>query len=295
MVSFVRPHHPFDPPARWLDLYRDPDALALPPGWTDAPPPRDLARHGGYFPHERLTPAALRRVLAHYYACVSQIDFQVGRLLGLLGDRGLLDDTLVVFTSDHGDYLGHHHLLLKQGLPYDPLVRVPMIVRWPGGRRAGAVRAGLTSHVDLAPTLLRAAGIEPPAAMRGLDLADPDATDPLVFAEGGGPQAMVRSATEKLVLTRPGQPDLYFDLAADPRELRPREVDGTNDGGPVAERVAALRAAALGWRLFDAPPPAHLDESAATVGCDLPRRRCETAAETAAYFDRAVQPHLAPG
>jgi arylsulfatase A-like enzyme len=63
MAGFIKPHHPFDPPRPWADQY-DPQALTLPPGWLDAPLPRDLARNKGYFPNETLTEAALRRVLA---------------------------------------------------------------------------------------------------------------------------------------------------------------------------------------------------------------------------------------
>ncbi len=108
--------------------------------------------------------------MAYYYATISQIDHHVGRLIALLKEKRLYDNTLIVFTADHGEYLGYHHLLLKGNHMYDPLVKVPLVIKWPDGRRAGSVSQRLVSNVDLAPTLCRAAGLQPAAEMRGEDL-----------------------------------------------------------------------------------------------------------------------------
>src|SRR5581483_6068793 len=77
LASFIKPHHPFDPPAPWDALY-SPDALELLPGWMEAVPEHDRAYAPGYFDNTKLTPAALRRVMAYYYATISQIDHHVG-------------------------------------------------------------------------------------------------------------------------------------------------------------------------------------------------------------------------
>ena len=108
MVGFIKPHHPMDPPAPWSRMY-DPKALSLLDGWTESPLPGDLAFQKGYFDYTQLTQERLSRAMAMYYATVSQIDHHVGRMIDLLKQRRLYDDTLIVFTSDHGDYLGFHH------------------------------------------------------------------------------------------------------------------------------------------------------------------------------------------
>ena len=255
MASFVKPHHPFDPPAPWDRMY-DPDSLSLLPGWVDEQPERDRAYAPGYFRNDDLTAPALRRVMASYYATISQIDHHVGRMLDLLQQRGLYDRTLVVFTADHGEYLGFHHLLLKSGQMYDPLSRVPLIVKFPVQASAppGTTRHLLASNVDMAPTILRQCGIDPPAIMSGLDLADPGAGRPIVFAENRrGGSYMARSPHHKLLLSRDSRQSLFFDLTADPFELRNRL-----DDPEYQPLVDELREALVRWMLFETPTPSYL-------------------------------------
>ena len=89
MASFIKPHHPFDPPASWADRY-DPAALALLPGYTPQPQRQDLAFSKGYFPSDEMTEAKIRRAMAYYYATISQIDHHVGRLIAQLQRAGYL-------------------------------------------------------------------------------------------------------------------------------------------------------------------------------------------------------------
>jgi arylsulfatase len=214
MAGFIKPHHPFDPPSPWSEMY-DPQALTLLPGWIESPLPQDLALHTGYFPHTDLTETKLRHGMAMYYAAVSQIDHHVGRMVDALKRKGLYDDTLIIYTSDHGDYLGFHHLLLKGNYMYDPLIKVPLIVKYPGQTRAGEVSAALVNNVDLAPTILRVAGLDAPRSMRGRNLSQADAGSPLVFAEsGGGRMYMARSRTRKLLLCRDGGQSQFLTLNA---------------------------------------------------------------------------------
>ncbi|HEV2124709.1 MAG TPA: sulfatase-like hydrolase/transferase [Chloroflexota bacterium] len=175
MASFVKPHHPFDPPAPWDEMY-DPESLDILPGWTPEVLPRDQAHGTGYFPNETLTEAALRRVMAYYYATISQIDHHVGRMIAALEQQGLYEDTMIVFTADHGEFLGFHHMLLKGGLMYDPLARIPLLIKFPGNAQAGTVRDVLASNADIASTIVRQAGLDPSPLMRGLDLSDPAST-----------------------------------------------------------------------------------------------------------------------
>jgi arylsulfatase A-like enzyme len=266
MVGFIKPHHPFDPPAPWSRVY-DPDALSVLPGWVETCLPRDLAFHPGYFSHEGLTESQLRRVMGYYYATISQIDHHVGRMLSCLKRKGLYEDALIVYTSDHGDYLGFHHLLLKGNYMYDPLVKIPLIVKYPGQAGAGERSEALSSNIDLAPTLLRSAGCSVPAAMRGLDLLGCPEGREWVFAEAGrGRQYMARTQTRKLLLTRDQGP-LFFDLERDPLELR--DVSGNP---AYRDEIEAHRQALAQWALFDSPSQVHLDRGAPVArGDNVPR------------------------
>ena len=242
MVGFIKPHHPFDPPAPWHKMY-DPQKLTLLPGWTSENFPHDFQFSRGYFPYDRLTEAGLRRVMAYYYANISLIDRQVGRLIALLKEKRLYDNTLIVFTADHGEYMGFHHMILKANHMYDPLVKVPLLIKWPDSRRAGAVSERLVSNIDLAPTLCRAAGLCPDAGMHGEDLWADGPNRQIVFCEQG-PPVMARSRSWKLlVLGGPPEKDLVFNLFSDPLEMH--NLAGTPQ---VREEVERLRAAIAAWR-----------------------------------------------
>ncbi len=185
-VSFADPHHPFDCPAPWNQLY-DPSALTLPkhrtldldrrPWWHRASLEGEPAISD---PHMRKfrsatsrvpvqTDAQLAEMTANYYGMISQIDHQVGRLLGALDATGRRRDTLVIFTTDHGEMLGNHGLYLKGPTPYEDLLRVQLIMVGPGVR-SGQVVDDPVSTLDLAPTFLELAGAEIPATMQGTSL-----------------------------------------------------------------------------------------------------------------------------
>lgn len=284
-VSFIKPHHPFDPPLSWADRY-DPDSLTIPPGWTDQVPTGDLPYQPGYFRNESLTLSTMRRVMAYYYATISQVDDQIGQLLDFLRERGTYDDTLIVFTADHGEYLGFHHQLLKGGRHlYDPLTRVPLLVKLPGQVRGGEVNDALVSQIDIARTVLAVAGVEPATQLRGLNLADPGADRPVVFAEAAnGTARMARTRTHKLIATRRVTHDALFDLTEDPYEMTNQITHPS-----LADTAAALREALHDWALTDAVPPTYLDEHAPisavpnALGTDEMRR-----AGTRAYFESHV-------
>jgi arylsulfatase A-like enzyme len=183
-VSFTDPHHPMDPPAPWSRRYAPADVLeVLPPvhprEHDDSPPlhkvlaeglrgrPLEWANPGG----ATLTREELARMTAGYYGMVAQLDHAIGRLLDALDERGLAGDTLVIVTTDHGEFLGEHQMIFKGPFGYDSLLRVPLVVRGPGFAR-GAVVGDPVGTIDLAPTMLAAAGLETPAWMEGRSLAD---------------------------------------------------------------------------------------------------------------------------
>jgi len=281
MVGFVKPHHPFDPPAPWDSKY-DPAEVSLLPGWIDEPLPRDMEAHAGYFPHADLTPKALKRVTAFYYATISQIDFHVGRMVNMLREKGFYDNTLIVFTSDHGDYMGFHHLLLKGNLMYDPVVKVPLIIKYPRSASRGASNPALVSTVDVAPTILRQAGLEAGANMRGLNLAAPEQRS-ILFSESAN-QLMARTKTYKLIMRKPAEKSLFFDLAADPLELN------NMYGNPKYRRETdQLSQAIASWRPPDISAKSYLDEDARVIRQpNVPLRNDNHREEMIAYFRKRM-------
>ena len=221
-AGFTKPRHPFDPPAPWDELYA-PDALALPPGWR-LPPPRTDTRREGHFATGAMTEAKFRQVLAFYYASISLLDHQVGRLLATLISRGHTNN-VIVYCSGHGDYMGQHGLILKgHARLYDSVLRTPLIVAGLAGQRRGKTSAVLAELADVAPTLLDAAGIDTPAAVEGKSLVSLLTSRgrthrPAAFAEDAGGTMIVRNRRYKLIETTDRRRRALFDLEKDPYEF----------------------------------------------------------------------------
>jgi arylsulfatase A-like enzyme len=303
VAGFVKPHHPFDPPEPWASMY-DPDALHLVPGYRDTPDERDLDYHGGFFPHGSWSEDALRRAMAGYYASISQIDHEVGRIVEKLKAKGRYDNTLIVYLSDHGEYLGFRHLLLKGGQLYDPLMRVPLIVRPPrtaaGGSVAadaaaeGADRAGvpgrathdgrLASLIDVAPTILNVVGEAVPEEMTGIDLFSNRRRECLFSEARFGNAYMARTNDRKLVVQESDDQSRFFDLATDPLE----SDDLYHEPSRRAE-IAELRERLMRWRLFDSPPPTRLVPTAPQTEYRWAGAPSVPASEIRAYIARRVR------
>jgi len=221
MVGFIKPHHPFDPPENWAEIY-NPKEIDILPGWTVECLKHDLARSKGYFQNTQLTIPILKRVAAYYYASITHIDHYVGRMIKLLKQRKLYDNTMIVFTSDHGEYLGFHHMLLKGNYLYDPLAKVPLIIKYPGNADKGKVRNDLVSNIDLAPTILKTAGLKTGDRMKGMDLAGNTMSRQVLIAENDRRTVMARTRTMKLIVdTDKNIPSggLLFNIEKDPLEI----------------------------------------------------------------------------
>lgn len=282
MVGFIKPHHPFDPPEPWAHRY-DPDTISVLPGWVAETPLQDLTLSRGYFTNQCLTEASVRRATALYYASISELDAQIGRMVQVLRAKGLYDSTLIIFTSDHGEYLGFHHLLLKGNHLYDPLAKVPLIIKHPRGQAAGSVREELVSNIDLAPTILKAAGLSIPSGMRGLDLAKPAAAREIVFSETRQ-EVMARTRTGKLILdtARPAR-SLFFDLEKDPLEM----TNLFNEPGRK-EEITRLTHAIETWRPARLPE-VYLDEDAPQIKQPNVQRNTAHRDEIADWYARQMQ------
>ncbi len=170
-VQMGPPHDPYGAPPEYTNLY-DPEKLTTNASWQAGsetrPVPKAGLRRGPLA--NRFVPLGGKEEIAAYYAAITAIDDQVGRLLTVLKESGADENTIILFTSDHGDMLGDHGLRRKRK-PYDESARVPGIIRWPAQVPKGQVVDTLFSHIDMAPTLLSLAGMKVPEEMQGADLS----------------------------------------------------------------------------------------------------------------------------
>ena len=187
--SFFDPHPKYLAPEPWDTMY-DPESLTVPSiveGEHDNNPPHfqmtqtenpdfspykssGQGLHGfGSHLHDQ---GELAKDIACYYGMISLMDKQIGQIIDKLEALGLANDTLVVFTSDHGHFFGHHGLTSKGAFHYEDMVRVPLIVSQPGKIPSGEVSNSLQSLVDFAPSFLSACDIQIPHAMTGTDQTD---------------------------------------------------------------------------------------------------------------------------
>jgi arylsulfatase len=225
MTGFVKPHHPFDPSERWIKMYENRDLTIL-PGWSEEVPGRDYDKRPGFFDYKSINRNNLKRVMTHYYASISEIDEWVGRILSRLEKLGIYDDTMILFTSDHGEYLGYHHLLLKGNNMYDPLMKIPLIIKYPGSRNAGSREERLSSNTQLAAHILRQAGLSRHEKMDSHELNTGKEED-IVFAHAyAGREIFIRTKQYKLILNHEDESkSLFFDLEKDPYEFENRVTD----------------------------------------------------------------------
>jgi iduronate 2-sulfatase len=176
-VGYFKPHLPFNAPKKYWDLY-DPSVFDMEeqaPRVKDAPGQayhehRELGGYKDMPKNEKVSPEQARALRHGYYACVSYIDAQVGRLLDTLKELGLEDNTIVVLWGDHGFSLGEASRWCK-GTNFELDTRVPLMVRLPGMAKPGAAAAGMVELVDIYPTLAELAGLTPPADLDGSSFA----------------------------------------------------------------------------------------------------------------------------
>jgi arylsulfatase len=180
--SIESPHNPFDPPREFLEPYlKRLDEIPLPrytAGELDNKPPfqksdRTGAWGGtgsGYFAAEKMSDRDHRMIRAAFWALCDHIDYEVGRIIAALRETGQLDNTLVLFMSDHGEMLGDHGIYFQGAYFYDEMIRVPLLFGGAKQLKHGVKSAALVELVDIAPTLLDAAGVERFAGMQGKSL-----------------------------------------------------------------------------------------------------------------------------
>lgn len=218
-VGIYAPHPPLNPPASALEPYRN----------RPLPPRRFSADEVGFLPHGLAsgmtafleTPEdtwdSYRR---YFYAMVTHLDQNVGRIVDAVERVGMTDRTLFVITSDHGDYLGDHNLVSKSSRPYDGALRIPLIFRGPGIPSDTRINE-LVEIVDVMPTLLDMVGIPFPKGNQGMSLVPVMNGDPgrdLIYMQATN-NRMIRTKQAKYWVDENGE-EVLFDYSSDPHELR---------------------------------------------------------------------------
>ena len=244
--SYFKPHGPFTPPAAQWAQYAD---LPLPvPPVSDsalADLPAHLQRSRATAGYDQLDEAETRRRIAGYYGNLAFVDQEVGRLLAALDAFGMRDDTLIVYTSDHGEMLGERGLFAKSNF-YEPSWRIPLFVHHPALADTGKRVATPVCLTDLLPTIAAVAGLPRPDNVHGASLlplmtGDGTFTRRHVYGELGG-----RTSAHKAVADAEWKLAVYadrehlFHLATDPQERH-------NLIHEAPEHAAQLRRALTDW------------------------------------------------
>lgn len=285
-LSFLSPHPPFIVPEPFHDQY-DAEDMLLPV--RQATPEKEAAQHPWlrhYLFNQRgegytfgadsrsdnlsISERDLRQIRATYYGMISEVDAQIGRLLNYLKQAGTYDDTLIIFTSDHGDHLGDHWMFAKYSY-FEQTFHIPLIVRDPtpeARQTRGSVVDAFTESIDIMPTLLERIGVEIPAQCDGRSL--------LPFCRGQRPEGWRREYHAEFDLRSPydceedpplglelqqctaniirgerykyvhftALPPLFFDLEEDPDEFHDLAADPAYQG-----RVLEYTGKMLSWRM----------------------------------------------
>lgn len=240
MTSYVRPHAPLDAPQYYFDLYKD--RKLKPPVSGDWDDIADWEQRGWNY-HSQTGPKdeeLIRQEMVGYYACITHLDHQIGRLMLALVEHKLMDNTVILFVSDHGDLMGDHHLCQK-GLPYQGSIHVPMIISGPErliGKRK-QVDESLVELRDVMPTLLNIAGAEIPQTLEGKNMLGGLEREYLQGEHNYGEKShqFILTAKDKYIWFSQTGTEQYFDLEKDPGETH----NAIGEAG-CQQRISELRA-----------------------------------------------------
>ena len=243
-ASYHHPHEPFLPPQEYWDLYEgaEIDIPELPDNLDDTYSllDRNLNAYHGTRRYDLRDPDGLTRLRRAYYGLITYMDRKVGELMSTLEETGLLDNTVVVFASDHGDMLCEKEMVQKRNF-YESSCRVPFLVRFPDKWKAGTTTDTPVSLLDLLPTFCELAGTEAALPHDGdslIGLLENEPDERCVFAQAheavGVPCIMAREGRYKYNYIH-DNPDQLFDLEADPGEWN--SLIGSPDHAEVEQRL----------------------------------------------------------
>jgi arylsulfatase A-like enzyme len=279
-INYQDPHPAFTCPAPYKDMF-NPDEIELPGSFRNFDKDRQPVRNEVWRKHSQMDECSdedMRKAIATYMGQIRYVDDCVGKLMHYMEDKGLAENTVVLFFSDHGELLGDFGMTHKLPAFYESLTRIPAIIRHPEGNWAGSKFAGLTEEVDLVPTLFEMMGVKKPPTMVGrswvqaLDSGDQTGRESILCEAGGGgptfkepinghklkaPQlptslgsgAMIRQGDWKLSIYEDDRAELY-DLENDPDELN--NLYGADEYAQIQnELTLALTKRILGVKVRD--------------------------------------------
>ncbi|MCZ6672638.1 MAG: sulfatase-like hydrolase/transferase, partial [Verrucomicrobia bacterium] len=243
-LSFRHPHPPLLPMQSYLDLYRDMGVEIDRPylgSWTQEEDPC-FSLQVGFDGGKKFTPEQIRGARLAFYALCTQIDHQLRVVIGTLREEGMLDNTIICFTSDHGDMLGNHNMWAKR-LFYENSANVPMLLMGvKGDERTGHHRVDdrLVGWQDIMPTLLDLSGIEIPDTVEGISMVGEKKRDWFYGEIDEGPRAarMIRDGRYKFIYYSTGNYSQLFDLEEDPNELN--NLADSPDHADILDRLTEI-------------------------------------------------------
>ncbi len=235
-VSFSRPHQPYTPSRPFADMY-PPETVALPPV-ADGEKKEVLSRRSA------TGTARLRQLVSAYYGLVSQVDHAIGMIMQELERSGELENTIIVYSSDHGDYAGEHGLIEKKGgISYRAITNIPLIVRLPAnaGFPRRHVSDAIIESIDVFPTLCELSGNDIPDTVQGRSFAsilrgEPSRHRDSALTENAYRKSLTTKAWRYVANLHPDQSDELYSMEDDPWELRNRIDDPS-----CADRVNILQ------------------------------------------------------
>lgn len=230
--SFSKPHPPLDPPEPYYSMYRNYNIPEPVFGdWSEnGKCPEAFKRFRESWSCDLVKQEVIKEARAAYYGLITQIDYNMGRIFSALQDVGLFNNTLIVYTSDHGEYLGDHHMGGKFFF-HEPSAHVPFVIRLPkcwDNRCAGTTVSSPVTHADILPTLLAAAKGDLPAGIDGQDiiaLAHNELDQPHRYVEGvseipGNEFIGITDGKWKYIWYPEGAAEQLFNIEEDPNELK---------------------------------------------------------------------------
>lgn len=234
--SYSKPHPPLDPPEPYYSMYRNsPIPEPFVGDWaTSEDCPAAFARFRESWSLDKIPPEVIREARAAYYGLITQIDYNMGRVFAALQDEGLLEDTLIIYTSDHGEHLGDHNTGGKVFFT-EASSHVPFVLRMPkcwDDRMHGTTMDIPVTFADILPTILNAAGGDIPSGVDGMDLvalARGQIQEPRQYVEATCNEEPayfgITDGRWKYTWYPEGAKELLFDLETDPHELHDLAVD----------------------------------------------------------------------
>jgi arylsulfatase A-like enzyme len=226
-VGFPGPHEPWDAPGEYASMY-DPDRAPEPiPPSDPGSLPESIRDMDDFHAMGSYSQESARKVRTNYYGKISLIDHWIGRILDVCDERGMLEDTITVFWSDHGDMLGDHGRVFKCTF-FESSMRVPLMVSWPARFRGGRTSDALAETVDVYPTLMDLLGLEVPERCQGRSLSPVLLGSKTEVRESqlseieyrDEKRLCLRTGRRKYAVRQNGDGFMLFDLEEDPEESR---------------------------------------------------------------------------